>query len=119
MTTQTAFNFDCQQSGEDLMVAGIQTASDHADSLQKKWSDDAFLILREFISRYDIEFMTEDLRHYAETVRKFVAPASQRAWGGIMVRAKKSGLIETAGIRSVKNSRAHCANATIWKLKNK
>ena len=100
----------------------VQAANDSfllACEKQTNWSDDAYRILLEFVSRYDIEFMTEDVRDYAEKVRKFRSPTSKRAWGGIMARAKRNNLIEAIGIRPVKNKDAHCANATIWRAKEK
>jgi hypothetical protein len=116
MTLQSSFDFSAPAplTGSELAIAGMDQAIDHADKLQPKWSDDAFLILREFLSICDTPFMTEDLRKYAEDKRKFVAPASARAWGGIMARAKKAGLISMVGINQVKNAKAHCANAAVW-----
>lgn len=119
MTNQISFDFSSALvTGQDLAEQGMQTAEDHANKLQPKWSDDALNILREFISKYDIDFMTEDLRRYAEKERGFTAPASSRAWGGVISRAKKSGLIKFVGIRAVGNPKAHAANAAIWKANN-
>jgi hypothetical protein len=62
--------------------------------------------------------MTEDIRAYAEKEKGFVAPSSQRAWGGPICRAKNEGLIEAVGTKQVKNPKAHSANATVWRIIN-
>lgn len=120
-TNQGTLNFGMPiiATGEDLYHAGITKAAEHADKLSDHWNDDAYKILLEFVSKFDIEFMAEDIRQYAEEQRKFTAPASSRAWGGVIIRAKNNKIIESIGVRSVKNKRAHCANATIWKAKGK
>jgi hypothetical protein len=121
LTNQGAFNFSMPTiaTAEDLYTAGLTKAAEHADLLSDHWNDNAYKILLEFVSKFDIEFMAEDIRQYAEQVRQFTAPASPRAWGGVIVRAKNNKIIESVGVGSVKNKRAHCANATIWKAKGK
>ncbi len=116
---QGAFEFGAETiaTGEQLRDAGITKAVDHAETLSPGWKEDAYKIILEFISRTDKEFMVEDIRQYAAEVRKFSAPYSSRAWGGPIRRAKNAGLIESMGLGPVSNSKAHCANATIWKVK--
>ena len=57
--------------------------------------------------------MGEDLRSYAAEV-DFDLPPHARAWGSIIQRAAKEYLIIKISTGSVKNPKAHMANAAIW-----
>lgn len=94
---------------------GIKNAVSHADAEIKEWSSKAYTF---FIDQYlkhnvDGHFKAEDVRDYAQQV-KFPLPPHARAWGGIMIKAKKDGFIEKVGIGPVRNAKAHCANAGTW-----
>jgi hypothetical protein len=91
---------------------GIEQALKHANEVQPLWSEKAYNCLLRFIQWND-EFMTEDLREFASL--SLPEPPSNRAWGGIIVRAVKNGLIERKGFKNVKNAKAHCTPATLWK----
>jgi len=119
MSQQTSFNFDQPTiaTGEILRNTGIDKAVSNADALSPDWSDKAYKILLEYISRTDQPFMTEDVRTYAMQQKGFVAPMSDRAWGGPMAKARHAGKIVKVGIRAVTNPKAHCANATVWQVK--
>ena len=56
--------------------------------------------------------MAEDIRLTA----KLTVPEAphRRAWGGILVKAKKEGLIKKVGFKSTTNPAAHCALAGVW-----
>lgn len=115
---QATFDFNASTiaTGTQLKEAGIATAVDHANKLSDKWSDKAYMILLEFVAiNGEAEFMTEDVRVYAEKQKGFTAPASSRAWGGPVVKAKNNGVIKYVGIRAVTNNKAHCANAAVWR----
>ena len=58
-------------------------------------------------------FLCEEVRLYAEANGLPQAP-SNRAWGGIILNAKKIGWIKHLGYSQVKNPRAHMANASLW-----
>ena len=58
--------------------------------------------------------MTEDVRLASE--KEIPMPPSNRAWGGIVVRASKAGLISRVGFSNVKNAKAHKTPATVWKV---
>ena len=100
-------------TAQQLRDKGIQTAIDSADLHNENWS----LIAYDFLLKYiktNKEFLTEDVRMEAEKV--IPNPPSKRAWGGIIVKAVKSGLIKRVGYRCVKNPIAHMANATLWEV---
>lgn len=92
---------------------GMRRAVDHAEKITENWSVRAYDFLRQYIARHQ-EFMTEDVR---EASRGIVPePPSHRAWGAIIVRAVKEGLIRRVGFQSVKNTRAHCTPASLWQV---
>ena len=98
-------------SGEALKDQGIEKALDHANQTHEIWSERAYGFLLEYLKSHG-EFMTEDVRKASEGIVK--EPPSLRAWGGIIVRAARAGLIKRVDFRNVKNARAHCTPATVW-----
>lgn len=92
---------------------GIARAVDHANRVDPDWSEKAYKFLLQFIENHNGAFMAEDVRSHA-ALMDFPLPPNNRAWGGIIVRAKVAGLIASAGTRKVKNKKAHCANAAVW-----
>lgn len=94
--------------------AGINRATDHAEAINPGWNEMAYNLLKRFLSVHHGPFMAEELRSYAAQI-DFPLPPHARAWGGIMARAAKSGIIERVGLGPVSNVKAHCANATIWR----
>ena len=91
---------------------GIEQALNHANEVHSEWSVKAYNFLLKFIQNND-EFMTEQVREASKD--EVPEPPSKKAWGGIVVRAKKQGLIQSIGFRSVSNIKAHATPATLWK----
>lgn len=92
---------------------GIQKAVTNADRVHESWSDKVYELFKNFIRGNRCEFMAEDFR---ESVSGMIdAPPSNRAFGGIFMRAAKAGLITRVGYAPVKNWKAHRANASVWK----
>jgi len=100
-------------TGEQLKIEGIQTALNSANEKAENWSQLAYDFALGYISKVPV-FMVEEMRKEAEG---FVpVPPSKRAWGAIIKKLKKNGLVEHNGYRQVKNPLAHMANATLWKV---
>lgn len=99
------------KAAANLRDSGIKRAVDHANREEPVWSEKAFNFLREYI-RSNREFMVEQLR--SASTGKVPEPPTTRAWGGIVVRAKKMGLIKRKGYRKTSNKKAHCTPATLW-----
>ena len=113
MSHQYSFDFPPDRTGEDLRDEGIQQALTHANESSERWSEIAY----DFLKRYMLDnpvFMAENVREAATGI--VPEPPSKRAWGGVLVRAAKEGLIIRMGFRNVKNARAHCTPATLWAL---
>lgn len=104
-----------EPTGEELRDIGIAQAVGHAESKHEGWADAAFSFLLSYMREHH-EFMGEDVRN-ASYGHVPEAP-SNRAWGGIMRRAAKEGLIYRIGFQSVKNPKAHCAPCSVWKVVN-
>ena len=104
-------------NGSQLRDKGIKQAINHADDTHDKWSEKAYKFLLDYIKygegRDRYEFMTEDVRVASESV--IPKPPSNRAWGGIILRAAKAGLIDKVGFSTVKNAKAHKTPATVWR----
>lgn len=109
--------FTLTPSGPQLRDIGIKTAVEHADAVYEKWSEAAYAVLLKYIARYGSgkQFMGEQVRIYAD-VMGLPQPLSLRAWGGVMQRAFKEGLIKQVGTAKVLNAKAHCANAAMWEI---
>lgn len=107
---------DLFDNGVYLRDRGIEASKENADMKIDKWSSRAFELLNIFIQRMpnDDLFMAEDVRLFASK-EGLEEPPSKRAWGYVIVKAARSGLIVSAGYREVKNPFAHRTPATLWK----
>lgn len=93
---------------------GIQKALKSACEVDKDWPEKAYAKLKEFLGEHIGEFQGEDVRSFAAMDDDFPQPKSERAWGGILLKAIHENLIRKIGIRSVKNIKARCANANVY-----
>jgi hypothetical protein len=58
--------------------------------------------------------MAEDFRAYCAGM-DFDLPDNARAFGGIFVKAKASGIIVRVGFKNTRNKKAHLTPATVWR----
>ena len=101
-------------TGRELARAGAQLALNHADEVHENWGAEACEYLEIFLRLNPRrEFMAEEVREYAYK-RGLPHPISERAWGAVMSRAQKAGIIRWCGNRQVKNRKAHSATASVW-----
>lgn len=103
-----------KKSGTELKAKGIKQAVDHANEVSKLWSEEASEVLKKYLVRRKKPFMCEDVRQFATDKTDLEMPPSNRAWGGVIQRAKNKGLIKHFGYFQVSNPKAHKANASIW-----
>lgn len=100
--------------GKELRDLGIHRAVTHANKEYDDWSDKAYTTLKDFLRLANGKpFMCEDVREYASIY--LPEPPNNRAWGSIIVRARKDGIIKHHGFSQVTNPKAHRANASLWK----
>lgn len=104
------------RTGKELKEEGMAASTSNADNKIARWSVLAYNILEVFVRTRKIRetFMAEDIRKYA-TDLGLKNPPSQRAWGSLIVKAKREKIIEFAGYNQVKNPKAHMANAGLWR----
>mgnify|MGYP001605844020 CR=1 FL=1 len=100
------------EDGRVLRDAGIKAAADHAERVSPSWAERALGYVKEYAC-YHVEFTGEDCRMFAEA-HGFTFPHG-RAWGNVMLMAARRGIVKKVGTRQVKNPRAHCAIATLWR----
>jgi hypothetical protein len=102
-------------TGPELARAGAAQAERHANETAPGWSDKAFAALCAFVQQHTGKFQAEDVRNWAQ----HVPPApSLRAWGSVMMKAAKTGIIRAVGYERVNNPRAHSTPATTWIVVN-
>lgn len=97
--------------GKQLKTEGMDQAVMTADSVIPIWSTRAYDFLVNY-AKYNYKFMSEDVRTASES--EIPTPPSNRAWGAVIVKAKKNGIIKHFGYGQVKNPIAHMANASVW-----
>lgn len=111
---QGEFDFSAfdRKAGQAEARAGAQEASDHAEAkTDQEWSAKAFKFLNEYIKTVG-RFMAEDLRR--ASTDQVPEPPSLRAWGHIVGKAARVGLITRIGYEKVKNRKAHATPAAVW-----
>ena len=97
-------------SGRKLRDKGIERATNNAERKNPGWISDAYHYLEAYPHKV---FMAEDVRVWAHK-NGLQKPPHARAWGSVMVRGKKNGLIKERGFQNVKNPKAHRTPCRVW-----
>lgn len=100
--------------GMRLAQEGAQRALDHANQASKGWGERALGFVDAYALNHEGTFMAEDVRHEAYA-QGFEKPAEERAWGGIMLKAAKSGKIIRVGFGRSRAKNVHANPATVWR----
>lgn len=90
--------------------AGIEAAAEHADARVPDWQDKAMEYLKKFPRE---RFQVEDLREWAHS-NGLIKPPHARAWGAVIKRAQREGLVMHIGYQAVSNTKAHSMPASVW-----
>ena len=101
-------------TGNDLRDKGINQAVEHADRVSLNWSERAYRLTEDYAKRHFL-FSGEQVRLASKGM--IDEPPHLRAWGAIMLKAAKNGLIKRVGYIQVENIAAHRATATLWESK--
>lgn len=96
-----------------LRDEGMQRAIDHADRVIDRWQDKAYESLRVYISFNSQPFLSEDVRVYAAHLG-IPDPPDKRAWGAVMMRAAKAGLIRKLGWTTASDPKVHKNPVSQW-----
>lgn len=109
--TQSEIDFDAARVGRD---EGMRRATDRADQVRPGWSEDA---MNSILAYPEKEFRTEQLRAFAY-MNGLDRPPRDLAWGSVMVRAKKAGLIEFVSfVQCVGSETMHAQPVALWRKK--
>lgn len=110
MAQGTLFNHDV---AENIKVTNeaIQRGVDHADLVVEGWSDTAFKLLKEFILTVST-FQSEDFRMWVGD--RLPHPPDERAFGAIIRRAVKAGLIKRIGFEPTSDKKTHRSPMSVW-----
>ena len=98
------------QSRRDMSMA---LAVAKADRDREGWSEDALAAVRVFVRAHpDEQFLTEAVRQWCVEMQ-FIEPAdNERAWGAVMRRAAKDGLVRKVGYAPSMSS--NLSPKTLW-----
>ena len=104
---------------EQNKETGMMLATEHAKDHEPDWDIRAMEELKSFIRGGPGErepFMAEDIREWAMgSIPPFPEPPGERAWGSIIRKASKEGLIVFVGYAKTTNPKAHLTPAAVWR----
>jgi hypothetical protein len=95
--------------------AGAAMAADHAERVEPGWNDAALDLLLKFAVICGGSFLVEDVRAFAEEAG-LGDPPDPRAWGSVVLCAKRAGLIESLGYASRSRGPSHSCPRNVWRL---
>lgn len=98
------------ETASTLAEAGRQAAIKTAEGFCRDWGDKALEYIKAFPF---VEFMTEELRCWAHGAG-LPRPVDSRAWGGVMKRAAKAGVITRLRYDETRGKSAHGTVCTVW-----
>lgn len=97
-----------------LRDAGMKLALEHAVEKVESWGDQCFELLKQYIEINRQPFQAEFFRMWCETGDRIQPPPHKRAYGPILMRGAKEGLLRKQGYAPTSNPKAHCAPTTVW-----
>lgn len=107
-------SFDFNFTGEQLSQAGQELAISHANAVCEGWAEKAYQLLSEYVACYgSTPFTSESFRDYCE-IAGLPEPPTNRAFGHIFTRAKRSELIKSVGLTKTIKRSAHGCFSTLW-----
>jgi hypothetical protein len=97
-----------------LRDEGIKEAIDHAMAVEPSWGDIAYSFLMNL--KPTGIWMMEDIRKAAEGI--VPDPPDSRAWGAVVRKAARDGIIEKVGVQSKSSTVCHRGFASLWQFKS-
>lgn len=93
MRTREPDLFDAARKRRD---DGMELVEDNANQTAPGWSAAAYAAIAEFCRERPYPFLLEDVRQWSAS-RGIAAPHDRRAWGAVIRRAAKHGLVRKVG----------------------
>ena len=101
------------ETAAEARDAGVNAAAANAG---QAWQVLAWSALMEYIKRDKLgHFTCEDVRE----VMGVPEPPDRRAWGAIMLRAARQGLIQRAGFVEHRDRARHCGISILWRVSSR
>lgn len=107
------------ESGHVLRDAGIALATAKADSIEPSWSDKAHHLMMSFLEHWKFEEFTAEESQLWMIEKGLNHPASSNAWGGVMLRLSKKGIIKKVGITNAKRKTSKARPIVVWQKTGK
>lgn len=101
-------------TAEQLRDAGMALALEHADAKIPKWGDMCYELLKQYLVITSGTFLTEYFRPWAESIKGLPAPPTPKAYGPVMNRAARAGIIKHLGYAPTSNPKGHKHPSSIW-----
>lgn len=94
---------------------GIERAKNHAEAVEPGWNERADQMFKEWLQGWPqgYKFLIEDFRMSA-SIRGLPEPPSNRAFGGMALRARKAELIKSVGLAATTSKKGHRCFASVW-----
>jgi hypothetical protein len=94
---------------------GITRSSAHAERLSAGWNAGALDAVRLYALR-NAEFQSDDVRAWAHAELELPLPPDARAWGGVMVRARRAAIVApTDRFQPGKAAICHMHPKRVWR----
>lgn len=102
---------------ELLRDEGIQRAVDHADRVEADWSSNAYAMLVQYARHKGsgAHITSEAVRNHCEWFG-LPLPPDKRAWGAVMLKASRAGVIRKAGWTTANDPKVHCNPVSLWQV---
>jgi hypothetical protein len=104
------------QSAIERRDIGIHRAVEKAESDDSGWSWRAYYAVLKFLVVNKTPFLTEDVREWAESNGHIPVPKNGKAWGAVMQRAARRGVIKKVGYDLAKSS--NLSPKVLWQRKD-
>src|SRR5580765_2784301 len=95
--------------------AGISAAMGHADAVNPKWSHMAYAFLLSYAATHGC-FTSEELRIAAYAADAVPPPPDERAWGGVVVRGVRAGVLRRDRFVNARSPKVHCTVGAQWRV---
>lgn len=105
--------FASESSARELADEGMTAAIEHADRVSARWSVQAGQLLRIYAQMHP-EFMAEDVRIWAHR-KDLPCPPDPRAWGAVVNRAVREGVLIRDRFELTKVKPAHATPRPVWR----
>lgn len=105
--TQHSINF-----GKTLKEKGMKRSLESAERVNPGWQEKAYWYFKYWIRYQKQPFKMESFREWCKDL--IPEPPSLRAFGAIVRRAKKEGLIKHIDYTQTENPKSHQANCSLW-----